>query len=193
MKRFIFSIWLLAIGIWQLAAQEPYYINTDDIAGKSENFGWSSSNADSVFFYNDTLWIASADSIDIYIPLAETLGMIKVKGEVRGCVYLDTTRTGKSTRAVKTGSGAAALTFLIGPHNGNGSVDNAEIAFTPDTLASFTHTAASNDSVTGFSYYPLETVTTLKDEATAYWTLRLIGATGRVAAVTFQLEYLPHH
>jgi len=187
MKKLIFIVLLVSSWVF---SQATFY-NNETISDFDDGFAYTVSSSDSIFFYNDTLWIASADSIDIYLPIKRTLGLIKVKGTVTGTIWLTDTRQGvASNRQANAGAGAAAITFKIGPHNGNGSTDDAEIAFAPSTLGSFSHTASAGDSTTGFSYYPLETVSALKDQATAYYTLRLVGTSGNIAGVVFKLEYI---
>ena len=186
MKKLVLFILLLLPLI--ILAQDKTWHND----GIIDQWGWNTGQPDSVFFYGDTIWIVGPDSIHIYVPIDESLGMIKIKGTVTGTIWLTTDRHGVVADRKYTYGDTVTATFKIRPHSGDGEIDNTDIsrnvAFS--ALGTCTMQSSSGDSTNGFSFYPLETVTTLKDEPTIFYDLSIVGAAGDLFGIWLEIEYL---
>ncbi len=186
MKTLTILLFLIA----GLLAQEPYFITTTDVGNRAKGIGYSASSSDSVFFNSDTMWIAGDDSIEVYLPIKNTLGMIRIKGTVTGTTWLKTARHGvASERGGYDGNGSLVVKHAV--HSGNAAGANSDITSTYTSLGTVTLTSSASDSTEGFSYWPLKDVTDLKDQASAYWSIRFVGAASKLQGVWLQLEYIP--
>ena len=82
MKKLIFVV-LALFGVIAHGYCQPVYVQGDDVLSANGNKYWVS-DADSVYFSGDTLYIHGADSLVIYCNTGKTLGMVTYLGSVTG-------------------------------------------------------------------------------------------------------------
>ena len=181
MRKLLFTIFLL-ISFAVLYAQPNTFVVGEDILSKYGN-GYSVSDEDSVFFSDDTLWLCGAETLDVYVNVGRTNGMLCWKGTVTS---VDTLFYGGDTIAFIGDSGA--VQYEVALHNGDGSAANANIAETFYYMDSVNVDTASINSVQGSFYVRPFDSSDLDQIGTIFWTFRIRGWTGAVVGIWIREE-----
>jgi len=165
MKKLILFIWLLVLCSWSLLQAQTEWTLNEDILTSNGNY-YRFSDSDSVFASSDgdSLYIVGNDTLEIYVNIGRTLGMIRFYGYAQGVAMLGHSAT------------TCTLYFDMSIHKGDGSTMNANIT---ETFYAIDTILVIADSVGYFDVYPLGNSNL--NQRTAYYTLRIYGVTAQVA------------
>ena len=166
MKKLILFIWLLVLCSWSLLqAQTEWTLNEDILTSNGNYYRFSSS--DSVFASSagDSLYIVGNDTLEIYMNLGRTLGMVRFYGYAQGVAMQGNSAT------------TCSLYFYASNHKGDGSTMNAKI---PETFYPIDSVEVAAATVGTFDVYPLSN-TNIDSKPSAYLTIRIYGITAQVA------------
>ena len=153
-KKILLFVLILTIS----AFSQPYWTQGEDVSNTNGNY-FLASDADSVFFDDDTLYIVGVDTAYIWVNSGKTLGMITFKGHV---TTKDTIgHSGDSARVVFE---MAKLTGM----NYNTSLD----ANVTETFYALDSVEVDSGTVGAFYFKPFDN-TNLDQVHTNYWILRI--------------------
>lgn len=142
----------------------------DDTADVWDDLHPQTSDDSRVYFSDDSIYIADAETLWVFIPTKFTNGAIYVHGTVTGS-------NGKAAEAV----------FEMAPHTGDGTALNAAEPESYQTMATVTAAAGSTSA---FNIWPMAN-STLKASASNYITLRIRGTTaGNLDGIQITVEYI---
>lgn len=160
----------LSVALSPVYAQSKWTIG-DDILSANGNGYWVS-DADSVFFDDDTLYIAGAETLEVYVNTGRTLGMISLYGTVQN----------KDT--IGYSSTADSVYFYASRHMGSGSARNANIS---ETFVPIDSVLNDGSTVGSFRVQPIAN-TTFGTDAAVYWTIRIYGKANIINAIWLKEE-----
>ena len=169
MKKILFFTFLLFT--FSLSFGQTGWTTGEDVISSNGNGYWVS-DADSVFFDDDTLYICGADTLEIYVNTGKTLGMVRLYG----------TATNKDTMGYA--SSVDSVYFYAAQHKGDGSTRNDSI---PETFFPMDSCEQASGNTDAFDVYPLSN-STLDNQAAAFITIRIYGKTGTMNALWLKEE-----
>ena len=143
----------------------------EDIISKNGNGYWVS-NEDSVFFDEDTLYIAGAETLEVYVNVGRTLGMIRYYGTVHTKDTLGYSSVGDT------------VYFNASLHRGDGNSKNALIT---ETFYAMDSCKIVHDSTGVFDVYFFAN-SNLEQVETAYYTLRIYGVADKIGGIWIKEE-----
>lgn len=159
-------IMLMVILLSIIGFAQTKWIIGEDILSSNSNGYWIS-NSDSIFFDEDTLYIAGAETLEVYANVGKTLGMITWEGTVQNKDTIGYSSTGDT------------VYFDCALHRGTGSARNSNMT---ETFYAIDSVKTVSDSVGSFNVYPLSN-TTLDDQAKPFITLRIRGVANKISAI----------
>jgi len=177
MKRFV--IFLLCI-VTIIFAQNAWFTGEDVV--KKNNNAFYVSDKDSVFFDEDTLYICGAETIEVYVNMDRSLGMVRLFGTVQSKDTMGYSSTGDS------------IYFYVARHKGLGQTRgggrlDAKNANITETFYAIDSVEQANGTVGTFDVYPLSN-STLKEEPGVYYTFRIYGVAHKNSAIWLKEELI---
>lgn len=171
MKKFIILLVVLLSGT---VLAQNMILTGQDVAEKNGNGYWIS-NQDSVFWDEDTLYIAGAETCEVYVNVDRTLGMLRLDGTIQNKDTVGYSSTGDTIRFY-----CARFKGTFRQY-GNGRFDpkNSNMS---ETFYAMDSVKQASGTVGAFDVYPLSN-STLDDEACNYFIFRITGVASKISAI----------
>lgn len=155
-----------------------------------DNFSPYKSSSDSIWLINDEskFIIMGAETLRVFIPTLNTLGMLHIKGTVLGLAQLiDANYSNVDLSAdTLTRAGDCVVTIKVARHEGDGTGLRTGTTETYYTLAT---ASAGVSAYADFSFTPLENLG-LEEKSTQFYTVLFIGTAQDAGQVKLDIDFI---